>query len=154
MNFKGKMILFIATGGYVGKIPFAPGTFGSVAGVLVCFFLSRISVSLAAVFTIALILSAVWVSEHAERILGKKDPGCVVIDEVAGMAVTLIGLPFNALMVCAGFVLFRLLDILKPPPVRTFQENLAGGTGIVMDDVAAGVIGNILLRFICLFIGA
>jgi phosphatidylglycerophosphatase A len=146
MNFKGKMVIFFSTGGYVGKIPFAPGTFGSLMGVMICYLLSRVSISLSALIAIALILSAVWLSEHAERIIGEKDPGCIVIDEVAGMVVTMIGLPFNALTAIAGFVLFRLLDVLKPPPVRTFQESLPGGAGVVMDDVAAGIIGNLLLR--------
>lgn len=153
MNFKGKMVFFFATGGYVGKIPFAPGTFGSVVGLVICFFLSRISVSLAALLAIVLILSAVWLSEHAERIIGEKDPGCIVIDEIAGMVVTMIGVPFDALTAISGFVLFRLLDVIKPPPVRMFQDSLAGGAGVAMDDVAAGIIGNLILRCICLVMG-
>ena len=144
------MVFFLSTFGYVGKIPFAPGTFGSIAGLIVCFFLSWISVSLSALLTIGLILSAVWLSEHAEKILDKKDPGCIVIDEVAGMVVTMIGIPFNALTATAGFVLFRALDIGKPPPVRTIQDGLPGGAGVVLDDVAAGIIGNLLLRCLCL----
>lgn len=153
MNFKGKMALFFATCGYVGRIPFAPGTFGSVAGLAVCFFLSRISLSLSALLAIALILSAVWISEIAERIVGRKDPGCIVIDEVAGMVVTMVGVPFSLLTATAGFVLFRVLDIVKPPPVRTIQDGLSGGAGVVLDDVAAGIIGNLLLRCFCLAMG-
>jgi phosphatidylglycerophosphatase A len=153
MNFKGKMIFFFSTCGYIGKIPLAPGTFGSVVGLVVCFLLSRISISLSALIAIALILSAIWLSEHAERIIGEKDPGCIVIDEVAGMVVTMIGLPFNALMAISGFILFRLTDIIKPPPVRMIQDNLSGGGGVVMDDVAAGIIVNLLLRFMCLVMG-
>ena len=151
MNFKGKMVLFFSTVGYVGKIPFAPGTFGSVIGLAVCIVLSRVSLSISVLFIIALILLAVWLSERAEQIIGEKDPGCIVIDEVAGMVVTMIGLPFNALTAVAGFVLFRLLDVIKPPPVRMFQDGLSGGAGVVMDDVAAGIIGNLLLRCSLLF---
>ena len=150
MNFKGKMVLFFSTVGYVGKIPFAPGTFGSVIGLVICLVLSRVSLSISVLFIIALILAAVWLSERAEQIIGKKDPGCIVIDEVAGMVVTMAGLPFNTLTAIAGFVLFRVLDIMKPPPVRTIQDSLSGGAGVVMDDVAAGIIGNLLLR--CLFL--
>lgn len=153
MNFKGKMVLFFSTGGYVGKIPFAPGTFGSVMGLVLCFFLSRFSLSLSALTAITLILSAVWLSEYAEQLIGEKDPGCIVIDEVTGMVVTMIGLPFNALTALTGFVLFRALDIIKPPPVRTLQDGLSGGAGVVMDDVAAGIIGNLLLRCMCLVMG-
>jgi phosphatidylglycerophosphatase A len=153
MNFKGKTVLFIATGCGVGNIPFAPGTFGSLLGLIICFLLSMASVSAGAMIAIALILVSVWISERAEKMMGKKDPGSVVIDEVAGMVVTLIGIPFGASTAIAGFVLFRLLDIVKPPPVRFFQDDLPGGAGIVMDDVAAGIIANILLRVVCFVFG-
>lgn len=145
--------MFIATGGYVGNVPFAPGTFGSVLGLIVCFFLSLASVSVTALVIIALILVAVWASERAEKLIGKKDPGSVVIDEVAGMAITMIGIPFGVLTAISGFFLFRLLDIVKPPPVRIFQDELPGGAGIVMDDVAAGILANILLRLVCMIPG-
>jgi phosphatidylglycerophosphatase A len=153
MNFKGKIVLFVALGAGVGKIPFAPGTFGSLLGLVICLMLSRAPVSIMAVSAIALILVSVWSSEHAEKLMGVKDPGSVVIDEIAGMVVTMIGIPFGVLTAISGFVLFRLLDIVKPPPVRWFQDNLPGGAGIVMDDVAAGVIANILLRAVCLVPG-
>jgi phosphatidylglycerophosphatase A len=149
MNFKGKTVLFIATGAYVGKIPFAPGTFGSLLGLVACYLLSLVPVAVAAVILVALILISVWASEHAEKLIGKKDPGSVVIDEVAGMVITMIGVPFGVVTATAGFFLFRFFDILKPPPVRFFQDDLPGGSGIVMDDVAAGIIANILLRVMC-----
>ncbi len=153
MNFKGKIVLFFATGAYVGNVPFAPGTFGSLLGLVVCFLLTTVPISVAAIIVVALILFSVWVSEHAEKMMGKKDPGSVVIDEVAGMVVTMIGIPFGVVTAITGFILFRLLDIVKPPPVRFFQDDLAGGAGIVMDDVAAGIIANILLRAVCLVWG-
>lgn len=144
--------MFVATGAYVGNIPFAPGTFGSMLGLVVCFLLSLASVSVAAMVAVALILVAVWASEHAEKLMGEKDPGGVVVDEVAGMVVTMMGIPFDVVTAISGFVLFRLLDIVKPPPVRFFQDDLSGGAGIVMDDVAAGIIANILLRLACLIL--
>ena len=153
MNFKGKIVLFFATGAYVGNVPFAPGTFGSLLGLVVCFLLTTVPISVATIIVVALILFSVWVSEHAEKMMGEKDPGSVVIDEVAGMVVTMIGIPFGVVTAITGFVLFRLLDIVKPPPVRFFQDDLAGGAGIVMDDVAAGIIANILLRVVCLVWG-
>jgi phosphatidylglycerophosphatase A len=153
MNFKGKIALFVATGAYVGKIPFAPGTVGSLLGLIICFFLSAVPVSVVATVITVLMLVSVWASEHAEKVMGKKDPGCVVIDEVAGMVITMIGIPFGIATVILGFVLFRILDIVKPPPVRFFQDDLAGGAGIVMDDVAAGIIANIILRVVCLIWG-
>ena len=72
-----------------------------------------------------------------------------MLDEIVGMMVTLMGIPFTHETALLGFVLFRLLDILKPPPVRTLQDTLPGGAGVVMDDVGAGIIGNIVLRIIC-----
>lgn len=153
MNFKGKMVLFMATGGYIGRIPFAPGTFGSALGLFICYLISFASISVGAIAAIALILIAVWVSENAERLLDKKDPGCVVIDEVAGMLVTLIGIPLSGVTAVGGFVLFRLFDIIKPPPVRFFQDNCSGGAGVVLDDVAAGIAANLFLRLFCLVFG-
>ena len=153
MNFKGKIVIFFASGAHVGNVPFAPGTFGSLLGLVVCFLLTTVPISVATIIVVALILFSVWVSEHAEKMMGEKDPGSVVIDEVAGMVVTMIGIPFGAVTAITGFALFRLLDIVKPPPVRFFQDDLAGGAGIVMDDVAAGIIANILLRVVCLVWG-
>jgi phosphatidylglycerophosphatase A len=85
-------------------------------------------------------------AHEAEIILKAEDPGCIVIDEVAGMLVTLIGLPFNMISVFGGFLIFRILDIWKPYPIRFLERKLSGGVGIVMDDVVAGVLGNIILR--------
>lgn len=148
MNFKEKVVLFIATGCFIGKIPFAPGTFGSLAGILLCFILSKTS-ELAAIFGLVLfIIFSIWIANDAEKILNKKDPGSIVIDEIAGMAVTLIGLPFNVFYVATGFIVFRVLDISKPFPIRYIEKRIPGGAGIVLDDVAAGIIANVILRMI------
>jgi len=146
MTHKDKWILFFATGGGIGKVPFAPGTFGTLPGVLMGYGMSCIAVLPAAGIALLLIIASIWISERAERLLNQKDPGCIVIDEIAGMTVTLLGLPFNALTAVAGFVLFRLFDILKPWPVGYLDRNLSGGAGIVLDDVAAGVLANIVIR--------
>lgn len=153
MNFKDKMVLFLATAGYVGRIPFAPGTFGSALGLIACYLISLASLSIGAVAVILIILIAVWVADHAERLLEKKDPGCVVIDEVAGMVVTLLGIPLTGVTAVGGFFLFRLFDIVKPSPVRFFQDNCPGGAGVVLDDIAAGIFANLLLRALCLIFG-
>jgi phosphatidylglycerophosphatase A len=145
MTFAQKAVLFCGTGLMIGKIPVAPGTFGSVAGIALCLGLARLPLAAGTVATILLIAFSVWVADRSVRILGVKDPGCVVIDEIAGMAVTLYGLPADAPVVVAGFVLFRLLDITKPFGIRRL-ERLPGGVGVVADDVAAGVVGNLVLR--------
>lgn len=129
-------------------MPFAPGTFGTLPGLPICWLLSKIDLSITIFLIVLSIPLAIWVSGRAERILGKKDPGAIVIDEIIGMIVALAGLPFNAITVGLGFVLFRLLDITKPFPIRFLERRFKGGTGIVLDDVAAGIIANIALRII------
>ena len=146
MNFREKSVIFLATGFYAGNIPIAPGTIGTIEGLLFCFFLSGADLLYAAIFQVIFIVFAVWIANEAERILKKKDPGSIVIDEMAGIMVTLLGLPFNVVSVISGFFVFRFLDIIKPFPIRTIENKLSGGAGIVMDDVAAGIIGNCLLR--------
>ena len=89
---------------------------------------------------------AIWIAGEAEKMLGKKDPGCIVIDEIAGMAVTLLAIPFTLQNAIAGFLLFRFFDVLKPPPIRTIDKKVHGGVGIVLDDVIAGVFANLVLR--------
>jgi phosphatidylglycerophosphatase A len=146
MNFKQKTVMFLATGCYIGNISFAPGTFGSVLGLLLCFFLSKIDFSIAVLLTLIFILSAIWIAGEAEKILGEEDPGCIVIDEIAGIILTLSGLPFNITSMTAGFLIFRALDIWKPYPIRLLENKFSGGIGIVLDDVVAGILSNVILR--------
>jgi len=148
MNFANKTAVFLATGGYVGRIPFAPGTFGSLIGLPLCFLLAGIQLPAAIVAALIFILLAIWISGAAAKTLKRKDPGCIVIDEIAGMVVTFIGLPFTLTTAVLGFILFRILDILKPFPIRTIDQRLSGGLGIVADDVVAGIFANILLRIL------
>jgi phosphatidylglycerophosphatase A len=148
MNFKQKSVMFLATGCYIGNLSFAPGTFGSLLGLFLCYFLSKIGLLLSLFLAMAFIFCAMWVAHSAENILKTKDPGCIVIDEIAGMILTLIGLPFNMMTFILGFVLFRALDIWKPYPIRFLEKTLPGGVGIVMDDVAAGILSNLLLRIL------
>ena len=148
MNFRDKAAVFLATGFYVGNIPFAPGTFGSLIGLPLCFLLAGIQLPAAMTAAVLIIGLAVWIAGTAEKALGHKDPGCIVIDEIAGMVVTLIGLPFNFTTVVTGFILFRILDILKPFPIRVLDKRLSGGLGIVADDVVAGALANISIRIL------
>jgi len=140
--------MFLATGCFVGNIPIAPGTFGTIAGLLFCLFLSKAGFLSATFIVVVFIIFAVWIAGEAEKIIKQKDPGRIVIDEIAGIMVTLLGLPFNFVSVISGFFIFRILDIVKPFPIRSIENKLPGGAGIVMDDVAAGIMGNCLLRLI------
>jgi len=153
MTFKEKSVLFVGTGAFVGRIPHIPGTIGSLWGLPVCFLLSRMALLHAVIVLAALILGATWLAHQAERLIEGKDPGCIVIDEIAGMAVALIGLPYNVFTVVVGFSIFRLFDALKPFPIRNLERSLSGGIGIVSDDVAAGLISNLSLRAIIAITG-
>lgn len=138
--------MLLATGCYTGYSPFAPGTIGTIAGIPLVYLLSYVNFWPAAIIVSAVIILSIRIAGRAEKILGKQDPGCIVIDEIAGLLVTLIGLPVNFRMVISGFIIFRILDIIKPFPIRYVDRNLHGGAGIVLDDIVAGIIGNIILR--------
>ncbi len=146
MKWLRAAVMFLATGGCVGRIPVAPGTFGSLLALIPCFLLSCLPSAAAFGIVVAFIGLAVGVAHAAEQMLKAQDPGCIVIDEMAGMMVTLAGLPFDGLTVASGFIVFRILDIVKPFPIRNVERHLSGGAGVVLDDVIAGIIGNALLR--------
>ncbi|MBI4266433.1 MAG: phosphatidylglycerophosphatase A [Acidobacteria bacterium] len=138
--------LFIATCGYLGYVPLAPGTFGSAAG-LVVFFAVRSSGSTAVELAViaGLFAVGVWSGNVAEHHFGSVDPGPVVLDEVVGMLITLALLPVNVTGALVGFFLFRALDIVKPWPSAQF-ERLPGGLGVMADDGMAAVYGNLVMR--------
>lgn len=148
---KNAIALFLATGCKSGYSPVVPGTAGSLAALLPCGVLSLLPLQVSAIFLVAFIVLAVWAADVAESFLGQKDPGCIVIDEFAGMMITLIGVQFTWQSVLAGFLIFRIMDILKPFPIRYLEKTIPGGAGIVMDDVAAGVAAHLVLRLFCLF---
>jgi phosphatidylglycerophosphatase A len=148
MNLKQKSVMFFATGCFIGNISFAPGTFGSILGLPLCFFLSKINLLIAVFLTVIFIFFAIWIAQRAEKIVNTEDPGCIVIDEIAGILVTFAGLPFTVISIAFGFLIFRALDIWKPYPISWIERKLSGGAGIVMDDVAAGICSNLLLRSI------
>jgi len=136
--------LAIATGGGVGYVRFAPGTFGSLLGLLVWAAVTQnLAVQAAVIVTVC--ATGTWSAGIAERHLRQTDPGAVVIDEVAGMLVTLLLNPVGWGGAVAGFLAFRLFDIVKPFPVNRL-ERLPGGLGIMADDVAAAIYANLLLR--------
>jgi phosphatidylglycerophosphatase A len=138
--------LFIATCGYLGYVPIAPGTFGSAAGLAVFYAVrstGSVSVELAAI--VVLFAIGVWSGTVAEHHFGGTDPGPIVLDEVVGMLITLAFLPVNLTGAIAGFLIFRVLDVLKPWPAAGF-EKLPGGLGVMADDGMAALYGNLLMR--------
>jgi phosphatidylglycerophosphatase A len=140
--------LFIATCGYLGYVPVAPGTFGSAAG-LVVFAAVRWSGSPALELAVIILLFAVgvWSANAAERHFGGVDPAPVILDEVVGMLITLAFLPVNVTGAVVGFLLFRLFDVVKPWPANRL-EAVHGGLGVMADDAMAGVYGNVAMRLL------
>lgn len=142
--------MIIATAGYVGFFPIAPGTAGSLAGLVVFAAVRRAASPPLELAVIALVLVAgIWASAIAERALGAEDPGPVVIDEVLGMLITLALLPVSRTGIAVGFVLFRIFDIVKPYPASRL-ERLGGGLGIMLDDAMAAVYAYASLRALML----
>lgn len=138
--------MFLATGCYAGRVPVAPGTVGSLVAFPIVYALTFCPWPMAMAAVVLMALAAVWIAGQAERQLAHRDPGSVVIDEIVGMCVALLAIPLTLTTGLAGFLLFRLFDIVKPQPIRFFDRRLDGGWGIVMDDVAAGIAANIVLR--------
>ncbi|MBI5063175.1 MAG: phosphatidylglycerophosphatase A [Desulfatitalea sp.] len=124
----------------------APGTLGSLIGLPIAYGLAHVGWPSAALLTVLLILASVPITTQAARMLKANDPGGIVLDEIAGMVVALHGIAFSAGTAIAGFVLFRIFDISKLPPVGIAERRLRDGWGIVMDDVIAGVMANVVLR--------
>lgn len=148
MKSSGKSSVFWATGCGIGNARRAPGTFGTLLGIPLAILISLLPHPLDLAFLLGLIVFSVVVSERASMIMGQKDPGSIVIDEIAGYCVAVFALPIGFTTLGAGFVLFRFLDILKPWPVSWFDKNLSGGVGITADDVAAGLIALPLLHLV------
>ena len=138
--------LFVATCGYLGYVPIAPGTFGSAAGLLV-FFAVRSTGSVAVELATIVLLFAIgiWSGTVAEHYFGGVDPGPIVLDEVVGMLITLALIPVNLSGAIVGFFVFRVLDVIKPWPSAQF-EKLPGGLGVMADDGMAALYGNLLMH--------
>ncbi len=138
-------ILFIAEGAYAGKSPIAPGTAGTLVGVLLYLGIRNSGPSRYIFLTILFCIVGIWAAGKAEIILGKKDSSSIVIDEIAGYHIALFLVPSGWGYLAAGFFLFRLFDIMKPWPLHVLQE-ARGGLGVMLDDIGAGVYTNIALQ--------
>ncbi len=146
LRFGDKVVLFLASGLSLGLIPIVPGTFGSLLGIPLQWSLRQFPTAIESGLTAVFVLISVLISGRAESLLGYRDPPQVVIDEVAGVTLALSGLSFTLSSVISAFLLFRLFDIWKPFPIKYIERRLPGGWGIVMDDVAAGIVSNIVLQ--------
>jgi phosphatidylglycerophosphatase A len=141
-----RLALATATVGGIGYVPFAPGTFGSAAGLLIWWLLGP-SLAIQGAAIVVIFVAGVWSAGVCERHFGRTDPGHVVVDEVVGMLVTLLLNPVGWGGALAGFLLFRIADVIKPFPANRF-ESLHGGLGVMADDAMAAVYSNLALRVI------
>ncbi len=152
MGCRDKVKFFVATGGYAGCIPVCPGTCGSLWGVALSFCLWRCSFIPLVLGLTGLVILAVVVSGRAEIVTGKADDPRIVIDEVVGMLIALLWVPFTWWMVLTGFLFFRFFDIVKVFPANLVQR-LPGGYGVVGDDIVAGVYANVSLQLLAHWMG-
>ncbi len=149
LSFVDALSTVVATGLGLGYSPVAPGTFGAALGVAL-FALARHWPLWAHLVGVAvLFLGGTAAADRLAARMGKKDPGRAVIDEVAGMWVSLLLLPFGVRTASIAFIAFRITDTLKPWPARQ-MEGLPGGWGIMADDMMAGVYANLMVRAVLL----
>jgi phosphatidylglycerophosphatase A len=149
--------ILLATGFYTGYAPAAPGTFGSIVGLALAWFvtvpLARRSAVAAFAVIAGLFAAGCWLAGRAEEILHQHDSSLIVIDEIVGMALTMYLCPAaDWISFALGFAIFRLFDILKPEPARFIDRRLRGGVAVMLDDVAAAVYANLALHAIALLV--
>lgn len=141
--------MLLATWFGAGRLPLAPGTWGSLAALPFAWGMASLAgppVLFAA--ALAALVIGIWASEAVTRTSGVKDPGEIVIDEVAGQWLALAFVPLDPLAYGAGFLLFRVFDIVKPWPANWIDRGVSGGMGIMLDDIVAGAYTGILLYFL------
>lgn len=143
------LIKFFATSAFVGLAPYAPGTFGTVVGAIIYLLFINIinSQPVFLYFTIIYFISGVFVSNRAEKLYGLKDCQRIVCDETTGFFFSMLFIPCNTRNIIFSFLIFRIFDVVKPFPIRKLQD-IKGGLGIMIDDLAAALYTNIILHLI------
>lgn len=136
---------FLACGFGSGAMPVAPGTFGTLVAIPIYLLLQPLALWTYLVVTALLFMVGIWLCETTARDFGVHDHGGIVWDEIVGYLVTMIAAPPGWLWVMAGFLLFRVFDILKPWPIRKLDRGVHGGFGIMVDDLLAGIYGAVVL---------
>ena len=139
-------LYFIAAGFGSGLMPFAPGTWGTLAALPIYWVLSLYSLPVYLGVTIIAFVLGVWVADWVSRDLGEHDYGGIVWDEIVGYLLTMVLVPVSLTWMIVGFVLFRLFDIWKPQPIRYIDQKVTGGLGIMLDDVLAAAFAWVVLQ--------
>src|SRR5277367_1379827 len=147
-----QFIVFFATGAYSGYSPFAPGTAGSVVGLAIGYFVCAPAwrshpAMFVAIFALVFAASC-WIAGRAEGIFKEHDSSRIVLDEVLGMIATMFLNPLGWPWLVAGFLVFRLFDIVKPFPAALIDRRMPGGAGVMLDDLFAAIYANMVLRIL------
>jgi phosphatidylglycerophosphatase A len=147
-----QVIIFLATGAYTGYSPVAPGTAGSVVGLIIGYFFcapmwQQEPMIFAAILAAAYV-PACLIAGRAEQIFGEHDSSKIVLDEVLGMIATMFLNPITWLSLLGGFLLFRIFDIIKPFPASLIDRKMPGGPGVMLDDLFSAIYANIVLRIL------
>jgi len=146
MNIYNLIVKTVSTFFYLGYLPLIPGTFASVVAIFL-FYLIKGSIFIYTLVTLLLIILGFLVSGRAEKIFNQKDARYIVIDEVAGMFLSLVFIPYDIRWVVIAFFFFRIFDALKPYPAGRIQE-INGSTGVMGDDIIAALYTNIILQVV------
>lgn len=144
--FSPKLIEHFVTVGGIGRLPKAPGTFGTLAGIPLAYGLSLAGPVFYLAATVVILILSIFACEIHERQTAKHDAQHIVIDEVVGYLIAFAWLPLTWQSLLAAFVVFRFFDILKPYPISVLDARVKGGLGVMIDDVAAGLAANIVLQ--------
>ena len=143
---------FLAFGFGSGLAPFAPGTFGSVVGVVLAYFMLPLDPFVFVAITALSFLVGIWICGASSEKLGVHDHGGIVWDEIVGIMITFFMLPPGWLWLLLGFCLFRVFDIIKPWPIKVLDKKVHGGFGIMIDDVLAGIFALLCVQLVVLLI--
>lgn len=141
------LVEWLATWFGLGRMPFVPGTFGTLGAFPVVYAFALLGPMPYMIATLIFVVFSVFVSHLYESIHGEHDSSCIVIDEVAGFLVTMTWIPLTPWLWLSGFFLFRVLDMLKPWPISHLDARVKGGLGTVVDDIAAGLVANVILQY-------
>jgi phosphatidylglycerophosphatase A len=145
-----RVVIFLASGAYVGFVPFAPGTFGSLLALPLVFGVARLEWPPAAIAVLvaATVLLSMPICGRAGRLFGQTDSSRIVLDEICGMLVAAAWLPPTFTALALAFVAFRFFDILKPFPAGYFDRHVKNGVGVVADDLVAGIYAQLVVRML------
>ncbi|RUO68396.1 phosphatidylglycerophosphatase A [Idiomarina ramblicola] len=137
---------WLALGFGSGLAPKAPGTFGTLVGIPLVFLLASLSWWEYLLALVVMTLAGIWICQYTAKAMGEHDHPAIVWDEIVGYAVAMFALPVEPVWLLAAFILFRIFDIWKPGPIGWADKKLHGGSGIMMDDVFAGIFSAVLLH--------